>query len=95
MSLFNTIKHPISYRNLFFRRSYRLYEQLLKSKSLLEVINHGEDLLKNPIIIIDENFKVIEYSKRIPLTDDIWVKNIKNGYCSYEFVSVVKKTENV
>ena len=89
--LFNRLKQLFSNEYQFFEKSYSLYNQLLKSKSLLEVINHAEDLLKNPIIIIDESFKVIEYSKRIPLTDDVWVKNIKNGYCSYEFVATVKK----
>lgn len=89
--LFNLVKELFTTKNEFFRQSFYLYDQLLKSKSLLDVINHGEDLLNNPIIIIDESFKVIEYSKKIPVTDEIWVKNIKNGYCSYEFVSEVNK----
>lgn len=75
----------------FFQRSFWLYDHLLDYADLSQVLETAEQELSNPIIIVDESFKVLHYSKKIELTDEIWVKNIQQGYCTYEFISEVSK----
>ncbi|MEH7106893.1 hypothetical protein [Bacillus sp. JJ1764] len=92
---FNFVKKVFSEQHLFYQESYHLFNELITSKDLVHVIALAEKELNNPVILIDESFKVLQYSKRIVVTDEIWAKNIKNGYCSYEFVSEVNKLNSV
>jgi sugar diacid utilization regulator len=92
---YNLVKELFSEQQRFYQQSYVLYNELLNSKNLDQVVALSEKELNNPIILIDESFKVIKYSKGITVTDDIWADNIKNGYCSYEFVSEVNKLNSV
>lgn len=92
---FNFVKKLFSEQQSFYQQSYTLYNELLASKNLDQVVALSEKELNNPIILIDESFKVIQYSKGISVTDEIWADNIKNGYCSYEFVSEVNKLNEV
>lgn len=92
---FNLVKKLFSEQQWFYQQSYVLYNELLTSKNLAQVVALSEKELNNPVILIDESFKVIQYSKGITITDEIWADNIKNGYCSYEFVSEVNKLNSV
>jgi PucR family transcriptional regulator, proline-responsive transcriptional activator len=92
---FNLVKSLFSDQQWFFQQSYVLYNELLTCKDLSQVVALAENELSNPVILIDESFKVIQYSKIISITDEIWATNIKNGYCSYEFVTEVNKLNSV
>lgn len=92
---FNLVKKLFSEQQWFYKQSYALYNELLTGKDLSHIIGLAEKELNNPVILIDENFKVIHYSKGITVTDDIWANNIRNGFCSYEFVLEVNKLNSV
>ena len=45
-------------------------------------------ILKNPMIITDESFKVITYSKSIEINDPIWLTIVGNNYCPSNIVEM-------
>ncbi|RSK25768.1 hypothetical protein EJF36_02030 [Bacillus sp. HMF5848] len=90
-SVFNAVKTIYQSQYVFYKQSHQLYEGLVTKSSLLDVMEIGEKLLNNPIIVIDESFKVIQYTKRLHLTDEIWARNVAKGFCSYEFITEVNK----
>ncbi|MGX6445821.1 PucR family transcriptional regulator [Neobacillus sp. K501] len=92
--LFNDVKSIFSKKSDFLRRSFQLYDQLLNLSHLSQVLEVMEDEFLNPVIVVDDSFKVLHYSKKIELTDQIWANNIRQGYCSYEFIAEVKKIKS-
>lgn len=93
--IFNLVKKLFSERQWFYQQSYNLYNELLTGKDFSHIIGLAEKELNNPIILIDESFKVLHYSTGITVTDEIWANNIRKGYCSYEFVLEVNKLNSV
>ncbi|MCB7304590.1 helix-turn-helix domain-containing protein [Bariatricus massiliensis] len=93
-ALFNQTKNVIE-----TTRSSSLYEELTslaaQTKSLDSVLNSASIHLGNSLIFSDMSFKIIASSTSIPVTDPIWKENIRQGYCSYEFISAVKELEPV
>lgn len=89
--LFNELKSIFSEKSDFLRRSFQLYDQLLNLSHLSQVLEVMEQELLNPVIVVDDSFKVLHYSRKIELTDQIWANNIRQGYCSYEFIAEINK----
>ncbi len=80
-------------------RSDNFYKELItladNSHSLEAVLNTAAVLLGNCLIFSDMNFKIIASSSSIPVTDPLWIDNIRQGYCSYEFIQAVKELEPI
>ncbi|MBU5269408.1 MAG: helix-turn-helix domain-containing protein [Clostridium cochlearium] len=72
-----------------------LLDSILKENSLNKIIEISSKLLDNPLILIDNSFKIIAYSNSYDITDIYWKENIKNGYCSYDFIVAVNKIINL
>lgn len=77
-----------------FKKSFQLYDQLLDAPHLDQVLEVMELELANPVIVVDKSFKVLTYSMDIELTDEIWVNNIRQGFCSFEFITEVHKIQS-
>ncbi len=75
------------------------YDELIDSvcdESSLDVFsNKAAAKLGNPIIILDDEFKVLSHSTIFPIEDALWQNNIEQGYCSYDFVKAVGELESV
>jgi len=41
-------------------------------------------LLKNPLVVLDANCKVLAASSSYEVEDDLWRQNLSRGYCTYE-----------
>lgn len=71
-----------------------LLDALVKEKKLEEIVEIGSELVQNPVIVVDSGFKVLANSDITKIAEPFWVRNIKMGYCSYEFISTVKKIKS-
>lgn len=96
----------VSYENLFplfnavrtlveTTRSKGIFDELTAlsdaTHSIDTLIDAASVRLGNSLLFCDMNFKVIASSTTIPVCDPLWIENIKQGYCSYEFISEVKE----
>jgi len=76
-----------------------LYAELLEAAAgaagIDPVINLAASKLGNPVVLLDADFKILAHSTLFPIEDPLWAENIRQGYCSYEFVSAVAELDAV
>ena len=74
-----------------------LYAELMdcaaQTKSITAFVNLVASKLGNSIVLLDTDYKVLAYSNIYPIDDPLWEQNIRQGYCSYEFISAVNDME--
>ncbi len=78
--------------------SYQLAELMaltMRGADLKSLLQVSEKTLQNPVIVIDAGFKILDISSNDSIDDDIWIANIKRGYCSYEFIKEVYNLEKM
>jgi len=90
-TIYNQVKTIFSKNEVNISKMNDLFQVLLAKDNIDDLLQVSEEFLQNPIIVIDESFKIIAHSTHIPLTDELWIKNIKNGFCSYEFIAEVNQ----
>lgn len=80
-------------------RTKGIFEELTaladKTHSIEAVLDAASVRLGNSLLFCDMNFKIIASSISIPVLDPLWKENIKQGYCSYEFINGVKELESI
>lgn len=76
--------------------TYELKLTTLRSHSnLYHIAEQISEFMKNPIIIIDKNYRVKAYSDIKELSDKVWLENISKGFCSYEFITFVNEMKEI
>lgn len=66
-----------------------------QTHSIEAVLDAASIKLGNSLLFCDINFKIIASSTSFPVIDPLWIDNIKQGYCSYEFINAVKELESI
>ncbi|MFA9376559.1 MAG: PucR family transcriptional regulator [Lachnotalea sp.] len=93
-SLFNEVKELIE-----MTKSKGIFEELTalanETHSIDAVLDSASLRLGNSLLFCDMNFKIIANSTSIPVLDPLWIENINQGYCCYEFISEAKKIESI
>ncbi|MBU3206700.1 helix-turn-helix domain-containing protein [Clostridium algidicarnis] len=77
------------------RETSTLLNAAIMDNGLDYIIKVASEILCNPIIIVDINYKILANSTLDDITDKYWRKNIKKGYCSYDFISEIKKMKDM
>lgn len=67
--------------------AFLLLKSLVVNDSVENLINNMADILKNPIILLNKNFKIIANSTNYLLNERTWIEAIERGYCTFEHSS--------
>ncbi|WP_353893925.1 helix-turn-helix domain-containing protein [Proteinivorax hydrogeniformans] len=93
LEVFNEIKSMLSQNLQSMKNATNLLNTLIHSRGLKYIIKRSSEILNNPVILLDNSFRIIAYSKVDKIEEEFWQENIKRGYCTFEFISEVKKID--
>ena len=74
-------------RESLYEDMRRMYEN---GRSIQAVMDAAARRLGNALVLVDRDYRVLAYSPSTPMPDEKWRKNIKQGFCSYDFVLAVR-----
>lgn len=77
-------------QQLISRDYINLVDLLAKDSEISDIEAAAYKILKNPMIITDESYKVISYTRAIEIDDPIWKTIVDNTYCPS---SLVERTD--
>ncbi|WP_461207798.1 PucR family transcriptional regulator [Clostridium sp. DL1XJH146] len=92
--LFNEVNDLFNSNVEALNSSYSLLSSLLDNKGLNDMVRLSSEILDNPVIIIDSSYRIIASSDTKEINDNYWIENIKKGYCSYDYISYVRKIKS-
>lgn len=75
--------------------SHILLESYLEGGSVQSMLTEAAKMIGNPIMIIDTNYRILYECSSDPCSDIVWNESIRNGYCSYEFVTQFNQLQEV
>lgn len=84
--LYDACKKWLSDYEKYLENAEQIFEILLDDSedNLYHLLDKAASLIKNPMILLDANCKILAYSHSYDIEDDIWKQNIMRGYCTYE-----------
>ncbi len=59
--------------------------------SIDELINKAALFLNRSLILTDLGFKVLAHSTSVTITDPLWVRYVRDGSCSFEFINAMNE----
>lgn len=89
--IFNEVKKIIQIKNSKAISLDDLPRIANETRSIDTLIDNASLRIENALLFCDMNYKIIAHSSTIPIVDPLWESNIKQGFCSYEFISEVKQ----
>lgn len=84
--LYEACKKWLSDYEKYLENAEQIFEILLDDSedNLYHLLDKAATLIKNPMVLLDANCKILAYSHSYDIEDDIWKQNIMRGYCTYE-----------
>ncbi len=73
----------------------QLMDAYLEEDSLQGLLNAVSEIIDNPVMVIDNSFRLVCASEYEECSDLVWNESIRNGYCSYEFISQFNKLNEI
>lgn len=73
----------------------KLIQAALKGVSFDHLIDLVAEYLHNPIVVIDNSFNIIAYSKTHKSKDFIWLEAVKRGYITIDFGATLNNWDEV
>jgi hypothetical protein len=95
LSIFTAVKELFAGRNRYEKSSALLLESLIQGQGVGEIVETAASLVGNPAVLVDAGFRVLAHSRVYEVNDPLWKKNIEAGFCTWEFISEVKKLDEV
>lgn len=75
--------------------SIKIYEALTSGKGLQGILQVGEEILNNPILIADSSFKLIAHVERPDIDNVLWQQIIDSGYYPNDYIQVLLKEKDI
>lgn len=68
----------------YFQWGDEILSLIMKNASLPQLLDCAHDLLKNPMMILDDSMKVLAYTSDDPMEDEVWKLTVEKGYADLE-----------
>ncbi|MCM8709589.1 helix-turn-helix domain-containing protein [Clostridium sp. SYSU_GA19001] len=91
--LLNEIQDILLDKQRFILSSAALLNSIIEGRGLQYIIEIGYQLLGNPIMLGDTNYRLLAHSKNEEVDDPAWNELVAKGYCSYDFATRYKFKE--
>ncbi|WP_170834613.1 PucR family transcriptional regulator [Natronincola peptidivorans] len=91
LEVFNGIKPLIAEELQFMKNATNLLHTLIQGRGIKYIVKRAAEILNNPVILLDTSYRILAYSRAEKIQEEFWHANIERGYCSFEFISAVKK----
>lgn len=79
-----SLTQSIAAMNRFVDANAALYEALILGKNLQYIVDVATNLLQNPLVVGDSDFKIIAHSKDHGQVHDFWRASMNQPYCTYK-----------
>lgn len=87
--IFNELQDIFSANYKFIESSAEILNSLIKGKGLEYIIQIGNEIIGNPIALIDSSFKLLSCTKS-NVKDPIWQDMVMKGFMSYKTITAFK-----
>jgi hypothetical protein len=71
------------------------FDLYFSSANLHELVCRASELLQNPLIVYNVQFRVLASSNIDLISDPYWREYVQQGYCTYEYASYVMHDEHI
>lgn len=68
---------------------WQLVQLLLNGCTFDQLVEQCALFLKNPLVIIDNTYRIIAHSRSITAPDEVWTNAVKRGYVTLEFAATL------
>ena len=84
--LYSTCTKWLANYSRYLENSEQIFDILLNTHedNLYSLLDKSATLIKNPLILLDANCKILAFSQSYEVEDELWKQNIMRGYCTYE-----------
>lgn len=72
-----------------------LLKASLEGSSFNHLVELAANYLNNPLVVIDNSFNIIAYSKNLKSTDFIWLEAVSRGYITIEFSATLNNWDEL
>ena len=83
--IFNEVQDILLDSTYIMRSSASLLNSIIQGRGLQYIIKIGSELLGNPIMLGDSNFRILAYSQCDDVDDSAWIELRDTGYCTFEY----------
>lgn len=93
--LYSACTSFIAMQDQMIENRHKLLDSYLEDGSLQGLLDTVSAIIEDPVMVIDNSFRLVRCSEVSECSDLVWMESIKNGYCSYEFVSQFNKLNEI
>lgn len=72
-----------------------LIQSVLRGEGLDEIVDKAANYLNNPVVIINNTYKIIAHSEHIQVDDYTWNNAVKRGYITLEFAATLNNWNKI
>ncbi len=93
--LYSACTSFLTIQDEIIEKRQKLMDAYLENDSLQSLLNAVSAVIDNPVMVIDNSFRLVGASEYEECSDLVWNESIRNGYCSYEFISQFNKLNEI